>query len=168
MKHLKEIGISVIAGLVVECLSRLLFNKSLLSIQVPLWCWLVISIGIVFLYCIIHHLIQQHRIKEIVNEFTECTFGDSYVYTWDYKRTKHGRYSAFGYEATNVRTKKPLAEMNNERVHTCGHEVPEETVKLFIQLILIASVEKKKGKQLMPVLEYLHWTEDSQKHQLLH
>ncbi|EXY20642.1 hypothetical protein M076_3614 [Bacteroides fragilis str. 2-F-2  len=58
--------------------------------------------------------------------------------------------------------------MNNERVHTCGHEVPEDTIKLFIQLIIIISVNKEKGKKLFPLLEYLHWTENSQRHNLLH
>ena len=58
--------------------------------------------------------------------------------------------------------------MSNETVHTCGHEVPENTIKLFIQLIMIASIDKKMTKQLKPVLEYLNWLEDSQKHQLLH
>ena len=64
--------------------------------------------------------------------------------------------------------KKTLSEMNNERVHTCGHEVPEDTIKLFIQLIIITNVNKKMGKKLFPLLEYLHWTENSQRHNLLH
>ena len=58
--------------------------------------------------------------------------------------------------------------MNNERVHTCGHEVPEDTIKLFIQLIIIINVNKKMGKKLLPLLEYLHRTENSQCHNLLH
>ena len=49
-----------------------------------------------------------------------------------------------------------------------GHEVPEETIKMFIQLILIANIDKKMEEKLRPVLEYLHWTENSQYHNLLH
>lgn len=40
--------------------------------------------------------------------------------------------------------------MNNERVHTCGHEVPEDTIKLFIQLIIITNVNKKWGRSCFP------------------
>jgi hypothetical protein len=58
--------------------------------------------------------------------------------------------------------------MNNGKRFTCGHEVPEETIKMFIQLIIVANIDKKMGKTLQPVLEYLHWIEDSQKHSLLH
>jgi hypothetical protein len=58
--------------------------------------------------------------------------------------------------------------MNNGKRFTCGHEVPEETIKMFVQLIIIANVDKKMGETLKPVLEYLHWIEDSQKHSLLH
>ena len=58
--------------------------------------------------------------------------------------------------------------MNNERVVTIGHEVPEETIKMILQLWLIGSMDKKMGERLKPVLEYLNWVEDSQKHQLLH
>ena len=165
---LKEIGFSILVGIAVELLCRVIFDTSILSLQIPLWSWLLITIGIIFVHDIIYYLIKRHHVKEIINEFTECSFGDSFVYTWNYKRTKDGRYSAYGYEATNIRTKIPLAEMNNETVHTCGHEVPENTIKLFIQLIMIASIDKKMTKQLKPVLEYLNWVEDSQKHQLLH
>ena len=58
--------------------------------------------------------------------------------------------------------------MNNNRIITCGHEVPEETIKMFIQLILIANIDKKMGEQLQPTLEYLNWVENSQYHKLLH
>ena len=58
--------------------------------------------------------------------------------------------------------------MNNDRTITLGHEIPEETIKMIIQLLIIANIDKKKGSQLKNVLKYLDWTEDSSKHQLLH
>ena len=58
--------------------------------------------------------------------------------------------------------------MNKGKILEYGHEVPEETIKMFIQLILIASIDKKMRNKLTPVLEYLHWTENSQYHNLLH
>ena len=64
--------------------------------------------------------------------------------------------------------KKTLSEMNNGNTITFGHEVPETTIKMIIQLLIIANVDKKMGKQLKNVIEYLYWTEDSSKHTLLH
>ena len=58
--------------------------------------------------------------------------------------------------------------MNNERVHTLGHEIPEETIKMILQLWLMGSMNKKMGERLKLVLEYLHWVENSQYHNLLH
>lgn len=84
------------------------------------------------------------------------------------QKNSNGRYSVYGYEPTEIRTKKSLSEMNNERVHTCGHEVPEDTIKLFIQLTIIINVNKIMGKKLFPLLRYLHWTENLQRHNLLH
>lgn len=85
------------------------------------------------------------------------------------RQTKYIRaITKLGSSADRDSHKKSLSEMNNERVFTCGHEVPEDTIKLFIQLIIITNVDKKMGKKLLPLLEYLHWTEDSQRHNLLH
>ena len=58
--------------------------------------------------------------------------------------------------------------MNNDKTITFGHEIPEETIKMIIQLLVIANVDKKRGIQLKSVIEYLYWTEDSTKHNLLH
>lgn len=56
--------------------------------------------------------------------------------------------------------------MNNEHTITFGHKVPEETIKMFIQLELIIMVDKRIGNTLLPVLEYLNWTENNQKYPL--
>lgn len=58
--------------------------------------------------------------------------------------------------------------MNNKHTITFGHEVPEETIEMFIQLELIIMVDKRIGNTLLPVLEYLNWTENIEKHPLLH
>ena len=147
---LYEVGVCAIGTYVYSLVS----NQSFWKIQLPLWMWLTIFVVL--------------TVKRLITDFTECVFGDSYVYTWKYKRTYTGRYNAYGYEATDIHTKIPLSEMNNGKRFVCGHEVPEETIKMFIQLIIVANIDKKTGKTLQPVLEYLHWIEDSQKHSLLH
>lgn len=165
---IKGIIIGVVSSLIASGIMYFITKQLLWNLSLPIWLWLVISFGLIFIIYIIRVVIRQRRIYNFISEFTEGRFGDSYEYTWRFKRSKHGIHRAFGYEATDIRTKKPLNEMNNDRVHTCGHEVPEHTIKMFIQLIIIANIDKKLGEQLKPVLEYLHWTENSQMHQLLH
>ena len=166
MNYFKDIIIGVIGGLITFCITSTL--TEIWDIQLPLWIWSIVLVGALILGYAIHYMILRCRVKRIISEFTESAFGNSFVYTWKYKKSSNGRYSAYGYEPTEIRTKKLLSEMNNERVHTCGHEVPEDTIKLFIQLIIIINVNKKMGKKLLPVLEYLHRTENSQCHNLLH
>ena len=79
-----------------------------------------------------------------------------------------GQYSVYGYEATKIALKKPLPELNNEHTFTCGHEVPEQIIKMMIQLTLISMIKQRLGVLLRPTLEYLHWIENSQYHKLLH
>lgn len=162
MNYFKDI----IVGLITFCITSIL--KEIWDIQLPLWIWLIVLVGVFGLGYAIYRLFLWYRVRRIISEFTESAFGDSFVYTWKYKKSSNGRYSAYGYEPTEIRTKKTLSEMNNERVHTFGHEIPEDTIKLFIQLIVITNVDKKIGKKLSPLLEYLHWTENSQRHNLLH
>lgn len=166
MNYFKDIIIGVIGGLITFCITLTLTETW--DIQLPLWIWLIVLVGVLVLSYAIHYMILRNRIKKIISQFTESTFGDSFVYTWKYKKSSNGYYSAYGYEPTEIRTKKSLSEMNNERVYTCGHEVPEDTIKLFIQLIVIINVNKTMGKKLLPLLKYLQWTENSQLHNLLH
>ena len=165
---IKGIIIGIVSSLIASGIMYFITKQLLWNLALPIWLWLVISLEIVLLIYIIRIAIREYRVYHLVSEFNEGVLGDSFVYTWRYKRSKNGFYSAYGYEATDIHTKKPLYEMNNDRVHTCGHEVPEETLKMFIQLILIANIDKKMGKKLKPVLEHLHWVENSQMHQLLH
>lgn len=166
MNYFKNIIIGVTGGLITFCITSIL--TKIWDIQLPLWIWSIVLVGALILGYAIHYMILRCRVKSIISEFTESAFGDSFVYTWKYKKSPNGHYSAYGYEPTEIRTKKSLSEMNNERVYTCGHEVPEDTIKLFIQLIIIINVNKTMRKKLLPLLEYLHWTENSQYHNLLH
>ena len=133
-----------------------------------MWIWLCVSFVIFILIYIVRLVVVWCKVRNFILEFTEASFGDSYVYTWEYKRSRKGQYSAYGYEATNIRTKKLFTEMNNDRTITFGHEIPEETIKMLIQLLIIANVDEKRGGQLKNVLDYLYWIEDSRKHTLLH
>jgi hypothetical protein len=164
----KGIIIGIVSGLITSGIVYSITEKFIWNMSMPLWIWLAITAGIAFFIYITRIIIREYRVYNLISEFTEGRFGDSYEYTWKFKRSKYGVYRAFGYEATEIRLKKPLAEMNIERVHTFGHEVPEETIKMILQLWLIASMDKKMGERLKPVLEYLNWVENSQYHNLLH
>lgn len=179
MKNTNKIKIimnDTLKGIITGVVSSLIATAAIYTINklfawdfsFPLWIWLCISVGVLVVIYIVQKIILWFKVKKLISEFTEASFGDSYVYTWKYKRSRKGRYSAYGYEATEIRTKKPLAEMNNEKTATFGHEISEETIKMIIQLLMIANINKKMGKQLNNVLEYLYWTEDSSKHSLLH
>ena len=164
----KGIIIGVISSLIASGIVYAITESFVWNFSLPLWIWLCISLGIFVLIYAIRKIVIYHKVKSFISEYTEGAFGDSYVYTWKYKRSRKGQYSAYGYEATDIRTKTPLSEMNNGKTITFGHEVPETTIKMIIQLLIIANVDKKMGKQLKNVIEYLYWTEDSSKHRLLH
>lgn len=165
---LKGIIIGVISSLIASGLIYAMTESFMWNFPLPLWIWLCISLCIFVLIYAIRKIVICHKVKSFISEFTEGSFGDSYVYTWKYKRTRKGQYSAYGYEATDIRTKAPLAELKDEKKFIPGHEVPEATIKMIIQLLIIANVDKKKGAKLKSVLEYLYWTEDSTKHPPLH
>lgn len=164
----KGIIIGIISGLITSGIVYAITEKFIWNVSMPLWIWLAITAGIAFVIYITRIIITEYRVYNFISEFTEGRFGDSYEYTWKFKRSKYGVYKAYGYEATEIRLKKSLAEMNNEKVNTFGHEVPEETIKMILQLWLVASMDKKMGERLKPVLEYLNWVENSQYHNLLH
>ena len=168
MKSVKEICFGVVVTLIATYVYNIVTNTNLWNVHIPIWMCVSIIIGIAMLYYAIRLAVTQYRIRTFISEFTECAFGDSYVYTWKYQHSRNGRYSAYGYEATDIHIKKPSSETNNRKIVMYGHDIPEETIKMFIQLIVVANIDKKMGKTLTPVLEYLHWTEDSQKHKLLH
>lgn len=160
---LKDIIIGIISGLITTSIIRITWNAT-----IPLWAWLLSTILLILLIYLIKYIVQKIRVNRFISEFTECSLGDSCVYKWKYKRNRKGRYSAYGYEATDIQKKTLPSETNNEKVFICGHDVSEETIKLFVQLCMLATIDKKMSGKLKPTLEYLNWIEDSQKHQLLH
>lgn len=164
----KGIIIGVISSLIASGIIYAITESFVWEFPLPLWIWLCISLGIFVLIYAIRRIVICYKVKNFISEYTEGAFGDSYVYTWKYKRTRKGQYSAYGYEATDIRTKTPIAELKDEKNFIPGHEVPETTIKMIIQLLIIANVDKKNGAKLKSVLEYLYWTEDSSKHCLLH
>ena len=165
---LKGIIIGVISSLIASGIIYAITESFVWEFPLPLWIWLCISLGLLVLIYAIRKIVICYKVKNFISEYTEGAFGDSYVYTWKYKRTRKGQYSAYGYEATDIRTKTPIAELKDEKNFIPGHEVPETKIKMIIQLLIIANVDKKNGATLKSVLEYLYWTEDSSKHRLLH
>jgi len=165
---IKGIIIGVVSSLIASGIIYGTTEKFLWNIQLPLWGWLVLTLVILFAFYFIKRLILLHKIRDIISEYTEGAFGDSYVYTWEFKRNRKGQYSVYGYEATKIALKKSLAEQNNEHIFTCGHEVSEQIIKMMIQLTLMSMIKKRLGVLLRPTLEYLHWIENSQCHKLLH
>lgn len=164
----KGIIIGVISSLIASGIIYAITESFVWEFSLPLWIWLCISLGIFVLIYAIRRIVICYKVKNFISGYTEGAFGDSYVYTWKYKRTRKGQYSAYGYEVTDIRTKTPIAELKDEKKFIPGHEVPEATIKMIIQLLIIANVDKKRGAKLKSVLEYLYWTEDSSKHRLLH
>lgn len=165
---IKGIIIGVVSSLIASGIIYGVTEKLLWNIHLPLWSWLALTLLIILAFYLIKHLIFLYKVRDIISQYTEGSFGDSYVYTWEFKRNKKGRYSVYGYEATKIALKKPLSELNNEYAFTYGHEVPEHIIKMMIQLTLISMMEKRLGILLQPTLEYLHWIENSQYHKLLH
>ena len=150
---IKGIIIGVVSSLIASGIIYGITEKLLWNIQLPLWSWLALTLVFLFAFYLIKHLILLHKIRDVISEYTEGTFGDSYVY---------------GYEATKIALKKPLPELNNEHTFTCGHEVPEQIIKMMIQLTLISMIKQRLGVLLRPTLEHLHWIKNSQCHKLLH
>lgn len=155
---LKGILIGVVSSLIASGIIYAITKQFVWNATLPLWVWLAISILLVVLVYVIKWGVRKYRVRVFISEFNEGSFGDSYDYIWKYKRSKDDRNSAYGYEATDIRTKKPLSEMNNEHVHTFGYEIPETTIKMLIQLTIIANIDKAMGKKLVSCLEYLEWT----------
>lgn len=166
MNYLKDIIIGIIGGLITFCITTLL--TKIWTIQLPLWLSFVLLVGILIFCYTTRYIILIYRVKRMISEFTEGALGDSFIYTWKYKKSSNGRYSAYGYEPTDIHIKRSLSDVNSVGVYTCGHEVPEDKIRLFIQLTIIININKEMKEKLLPLLEYLHWTENQQQHNLYH
>ena len=158
----KSILTGVVSSLVAAGILWLVSEKLLWCLSMPVWIWLFITVFLLFLIYAIRIVVKKYRVHDLISEFTEGRFGDGLVYTWKFKKSKNGRYSVYGYEATEIRRKTLLSGKNVEVYNFSGYEVSEETIKMVIQLVMISRIEKRIGDKLKPVLEYMNWSEESQ------
>ena len=110
----------------------------------------------------------KKRLEGILSEYKEGRVGDSFPYTWEYKKS-NGPFSAYGYEPYNIRikdeTKESLSQPNTYVFS--GHRLSENALKRYIQLSIIYMVNKKLQPYLVQSLQFLNYAQDSQKHQIL-
>lgn len=145
------------------------FTKEWLwNYNLPLWIWLSITVGIYLIYKLILYIIFKSRLNNIISEYKEGTIGDSFPYTWEYKKSK-GPYSIYGYEPYNIKIKEETKEsLSKPNTYVRGHDVREEALKRFIQVQIVWMMNKNLQAYLLPTLEYLNYTQDSQKHEILY
>lgn len=145
------------------------FTKEWLwNYNLPLWIWLSITVGIYLIYKLILYIIFKSRLNNIISEYKEGTIGDSFPYTWEYKKSK-GPYSIYGYEPYNIKIKEETKEsLSKSNTYVRGHDVREEALKRFIQVQIVWMMNKNLQAYLLPTLEYLNYTQDSQKHEILY
>lgn len=161
----KSILTGVVSSLIAAGICWFTSEKLLWCLSIPLWMWLIVTLIVAIVIILVCSIVKKHRITQAISEYKEGTFGDSYEYTWEYRKS-NGPYSVYGYEPYQIRTKRPVAELNNEHTITYGHEVFEDNIKRIIQITIICMVDKKMKDKLQPTLEYLHYIEDSRYHKL--
>lgn len=154
----KDIINSIVGSLITSGILYFLTEKLLWELHLPLWLWLLFTCIVVILVLSISAIVKKTKVFNAIQEYKEGCFGNSYDYVWEYRKS-NGPYSAYGYEAYNIRTKHPLNELNNEHTITYGHEVNEHNAKRIIQLTIVAMVNKDMAKLLQPTIEYLHYLE---------
>lgn len=166
---IKGIIIGVISSLIASGILYSITEKWLWNYNFPVWLWLTVTVGIYLIYKLIKYLIFRRRLNDILSEFKEGYMGDSFPYTWEYKKSK-GPYSVYGYEPYNIKIKDETKEQlsNPNTFGVCGHAVPEYALKRYIQLSIIYMMNKKLQASIQPTLEYLSYTQDSQKHQIIY
>ena len=121
---LKGILIGVVSILIASGIIYVITKQFVWNAAPPLWVWLAITIVLAVLVYVTMWDVRKYPVLTILSEFTEGNiFGKT-------NKGKKRLYNAFGYEATDIRTKNPLSEMKNE--HTSGHEIPEDTINLFV------------------------------------
>lgn len=156
-----NILIGIGSGLVTNLILFVLSKYHVLNVTLPLWVYLIITCLGYGIFVLVLYVIKYNKIQQVLKEYKEGSFGDSYVYTWEYKKSK-GKYSIYGYEPCSIRLMRPLSELNNEHTITYGHEVSEENIKRIIQLSIFAMVDKTAKEKLMPTIDYLLYTETMQ------
>lgn len=167
-ENIKGLVIGVIGSLIASGIIYFFTKEWLWNYKIPVWIWLTASFVVYLVYRIIQWIIFKKRLKDIMSEYKEGVLGDSFPYTWGYKKSK-GPYSVYGYEPYNIKIKDETKEkLSKPNTYVCGHDVPEDTLKRFIQLSVIYMMNKRLQAFILPTLEYLNYTQDSRKHQILY
>ncbi|MDE5877342.1 MAG: hypothetical protein K2H47_07605 [Muribaculaceae bacterium] len=165
---IKGIIIGVISSLIASGILYSITEKWLWNYNFPVWLWLTVTVGIYLIYKLIKYLIFRRRLNDILSEFKEGYMGDSFPYTWEYKKSK-GLYSVYGYEPYNFKlteeTKVMLSEPN--AYIFSGHHVPEYVLKRYIQLQIVYMMNKKLQPYLIESLQFLNYAQDGHKHKVL-
>lgn len=159
-KFSNSICIGVISNIVFAIISFVVKEHFNQEIQIPLWICFIIAAGIIIVCWIINYGIKQYRIHKAISSFNYGTFGNSYLYKWEYVKNPNGIY---GYEPINIQVAESRTHINtpNHQVYyMSGHSVDEQKIKIIIRLTLIWIVEKNSRKKIQPILEHLHWTEN--------
>ncbi len=167
-ENIKGIIIGVIGSLIASGIVYSFTKKWLWNYNIPVWIWLIILFTAYLMYIIIRYLIFKKRLNNIISEYKEGCIGDSFPYTWEYKKS-NSPYSVYGYEPYNIRIKdetKELLSQQNAYVFS-GHKVSEDTLKRYIQLQIVYLMNKKLQPYLKFSLQFLNYAQDSQKHQIL-
>lgn len=167
-ENIKGLVIGVIGSLIASGIIYFFTKEWLWNYKIPVWIWLSASSVAYLVYRIIQWIIFKKRLKDILSEYKEGVLGDSFPYTWGYKKSK-GPYSVYGYEPYNIKIKDETKEkLSKPNTYVCGHDVPEDALKRFIQLSVIYMMNKRLQAFILPTLEYLNYTQDSRKHQILY
>lgn len=167
-ENIKGLVIGVIGSLIASGIIYFFTKEWLWNYKIPVWIWLAASAVAYLVYRIIRWIILKKRLKDILSEYKEGVLGDSFPYTWEYKKS-NGPYSVYGYEPYNIKIKDETKEkLSKPNTYVCGHDVPEDALKRFIQLSVIYMMNKRLQSFILPTLEYLNYTQDSQKHKILY
>ena len=167
-ENFKGLVIGVIGSLIASGIIYFFTKEWLWNYKIPVWIWLAASAVAYLVYRIIRWIILKKRLKDILSEYKEGVLGDSFPYTWEYKKS-NGPYSVYGYEPYNIKIKDETKEkLSKPNTYVCGHDVPEDALKRFIQLSVIYMMNKRLQAFILPTLEYLNYTQDSRKHKILY
>lgn len=165
---IKGIIVGVISSLIASGIFYSITEKLLWNYNLPVWLWLTITVGIYLAYQLIKRIIKKQKLTKIISEYKEGIIGESFPYTWEYKKSD-GPYSTYGYEPYNFKvtdeTKVMLSEPN-VRIFS-GHYVPEYVLKRYIQLQIVYKMNKKLQPFLIESLKFLDYAQDAHKHKVL-
>ncbi len=164
----KEIITGIIIGVISSLIALGLTKEWLWNYKITLWIYLVLAIFVYLLFRLISYLRFKHKLHNVLSEYREGNIGNSYSYTWEFKKSK-GLYNVYGYEPYNIQIKDETKEgLSKRNTYVNGHSVPEIMLKRYIQLQIVYMMNKDIRSYIEPTLEYLHFTQDSQKHQILY